>query len=140
MHVPCGIRQGLHFPERARPPPGCLDKRQGCMASTSFHDLDTLDLDWTAFDYAFLSPIFDSLSKEGYRAVQLDSARLRARLGRPIPPRLVALGGITAARVPQVHTMGFEGVAVIGAVWDAADPVAACSELQRACAACWGEV
>lgn len=36
--------------------------------STAFHDLQQLDVEYGALDYAFLSPIFDSISKAGYQA------------------------------------------------------------------------
>jgi thiamine-phosphate pyrophosphorylase len=36
-----------------------------------------------------------------------------------------ALGGVTPARLPAVQELGFAGVGVLGAVWEADDPVAA---------------
>ncbi len=37
-------------------------------------------------------------------------------------PRVVAIGGITAARVPELLATGVWGVAAISALWQAADP------------------
>jgi thiamine-phosphate pyrophosphorylase len=45
---------------------------------------------------------------------------------------VLALGGVTAGRLPQIRALGFDGVAVLGAVWQAEDPVAAFCELQDA--------
>jgi thiamine-phosphate diphosphorylase len=45
---------------------------------------------------------------------------------------VLAIGGVTAARVPEVLRTGAFGIAVIRAVWDAADPVKAAEELGRA--------
>ena len=62
------------------------------------------------------------------------------REGRP-PHRLqrgVALGGVTAARLPEVAAMGFGGAAVLGGVWGADDPVAAVEDLLRRCDALRG--
>ena len=41
--------------------------------------------------------------------------------------------GVTAATVGDLSNAGFAGVAVIGAVWEAAAPLAAYRELQMAC-------
>jgi thiamine-phosphate pyrophosphorylase len=45
---------------------------------------------------------------------------------------VLAIGGVTAARVPELLRTGAYGVAVIRAVWDAADPVKAAEQLGRA--------
>jgi len=37
-------------------------------------------------------------------------------------PRVVAIGGVTAARVPELMAAGVWGVAAISALWQAADP------------------
>lgn len=71
----------------------------------------------------------------GYAAAGFDPDRLRTALRRFKTP-VVALGGITAERVSQASELGFEGVAVLGAVWQAQDPVAAMEQLLAACEAC----
>ncbi|WP_238425606.1 thiamine phosphate synthase, partial [Micromonospora parastrephiae] len=45
---------------------------------------------------------------------------------------VVAIGGVTAARVPALRAAGAYGVAVVGAVSAAADPARATAELLRA--------
>lgn len=45
---------------------------------------------------------------------------------------VIAIAGVTAARVPELLDAGVHGVAVIGAVVNAADPVAATAELLEA--------
>jgi thiamine-phosphate pyrophosphorylase len=86
--------------------------------------------DWQNLDYAFLSPIFDSISKEGYAAAGFDSAELAQVLCKaPMP--VYALGGITPERLPAVRDMGFAGAGILGAVWAADDPIAAWHEFQR---------
>jgi thiamine-phosphate pyrophosphorylase len=45
---------------------------------------------------------------------------------------VIAIGGVTAARIPQLLAAGAYGVAVVAAVADAPDPVAACVELLAA--------
>jgi thiamine-phosphate pyrophosphorylase len=49
------------------------------------------------------------------------------RCGIPI----LAIGGVTPERVPELRAAGAAGVAVIRAVWDARDPVHAAHELAK---------
>lgn len=105
------------------------------ITSRSCHDLATLRRALGHFDSVFIGPIFPSVSKAGYGpdSDELNSAvrRLLAeRDEREHHTRVLALGGITPARVPEVRAMGFDGLAVIGAVWNAADPLHAFAELQ----------
>src|SRR5688572_24740656 len=44
---------------------------------------------------------------------------------------VLAIGGITAERVPEVRAAGAYGVAIIRAVWSAADPVQAAEQFAR---------
>jgi thiamine-phosphate pyrophosphorylase len=129
-----GLR-GAHLPagRRAAGPPPWQPGR-GFTLSTSFHSLAEVARHRRRYDYVFLSPVFDSLSKSGYGAA-LDVgalpgalARLAARPG--YRPQVLALSGITAANLGAVRAMGFAGAAVLGAVWQAPDPVAAFQALQ----------
>lgn len=52
-----------------------------------------------------------------------------AAVARAVDVPVIAIAGITAARVPEVLAAGAHGVAVIGAVAGAPDPVAATAEL-----------
>lgn len=66
--------------------------------------------------YIFLSPIFDSISKRGYKAAFLES-ELQNFLKEPHNTRVVALGGISAGNIAKVGSMGFCGAALCGALW-----------------------
>lgn len=128
--------RGLHLPAHARATwtAQARWRQLGHSLSTSFHGLEELRRHRRHYDYVFLSPIFDSLSKQGYgqafalAELQEELRRLRQR-GQYVP-QVVALGGITAVNVAQVRAMGFAGAAVLGSVWQAADPVAAFRELE----------
>ena len=116
------------------PPP-----QPGLLQSTSLHALAQAAAPWgRELSYAFLSPVFDSLSKPGYAAAGFDAAAVRAVAAAPGAVPLVALGGVTAARLPEVAAMGFGGAAVLGGVWGADDPVAAVEDLLRRCDALRG--
>ncbi|ALW84806.1 hypothetical protein AUC43_06730 [Hymenobacter sedentarius] len=111
-----------------------LPLRAGQTLSTSFHTLAEISRHRRRYDYVFLSPIFDSLSKEQYAAA-FDLQEVAAVL-RQLPhratyaPQVVALGGIEAHRLAAVQQAGFAGAAVLGAVWQSPDPVAAFRSLQ----------
>lgn len=106
----------------------------GQTLSTSFHTLAEIRQHRRRYDYVFLSPIFDSLSKENYGAAfdlatvagQLQQLRHRTHYA----PQVLALGGIEAHRLAAVQQAGFAGAAVLGAVWQSPDPVAAFRGLQ----------
>jgi thiamine monophosphate synthase len=71
--------------------------------------------------------VYESQSHPGRPAAGLDLVRQTSRMGVPI----VAIGGITAARAPEVREAGAYGIAAIRALWEAADPAAAALSLLR---------
>ncbi len=125
IHLPAASRAGL-----ATLPP----LRPGQTLSTAFHSLNEIRRHRRRYDYVFLSPVFDSLSKTNYPAafdlseVADELAKLRRRPG--YVPQVIALGGIEAARLDAVQRAGFAGAAVLGAVWQNSDPVATFRALQ----------
>lgn len=88
----------------------------GGLASRSCHSLAELAAAGTE-DYLFLSPVFDSLSKAGYRAGFAEEQLRAAAAAGTIGPRTVALGGIVPERLPLVREWGFGGAAVLGYIW-----------------------
>ena len=80
--------------------------------SRSFHNLDELE-DCARYDYVTLSPIFDSISKIGYRsAFNLD--KLKDKIENK---NVIALGGVTPDTFPILRDKGFVGGAMLGCVW-----------------------
>ena len=128
--------KGIHFTEtdrlgrlthirrlRQERPDGCL--------SSAFHRIADIPDGERLFDYLFLSPIFDSISKTGYRAA-FDHDGLKSFLSQT-DQSIIALGGINENRLPLAASLGFCGAAVLGAVWQAPDPVAAAGRLWNIC-------
>ena len=88
--------------------------------SRSLHSIDELkDLDH--LNYAFLSPIFDSISKEGYHAAFSYEQLHEAHKQGLINERVFALGGVSIDRLKEVATIGFGGAAMLGDVWKHAE-------------------
>ncbi len=128
--------RGIHFTEltRRRHPQAVHRLVQAypqARFSSSFHSLSDLYAASDRFDYVFLSPIFDSISKTGYRAAFGHQALVRFLKGAR--QRVFALGGVDGQRITTAASLGFAGVAVLGAVWSAADPQQAAAQLSAAC-------
>ena len=88
---------------------------KGLRRSCSTHGWDEVERYGPVADYVFLSPLFDSISKAGYRsAVSLEEARSRLPLSEG---RVVALGGVCAENIAWARLAGFDGAASLGAVW-----------------------
>jgi thiamine-phosphate pyrophosphorylase len=82
-------------------------------------------------DYLAFGPLFGTTSKDSeYEARGLEALREIAALVAPLP--LVAIGGIDRDNAAAVVAAGASGVAVIGAVAGAADPILATRELVAA--------
>jgi len=105
------------------------------MISMALHDPKKAVAWSKEVDYGILSPIWPSLSKPGYKN-DWDLDKLKDQV-RECPIPLYALGGVTVARVAQAQKMNFIGVASLGSVWQAADPLASLLELKQACERAW---
>lgn len=82
--------------------------------SRSCHSIQELDT-WKSLDYLFLSPIFQSISKEGYGSgFPLDGLRNAKGI---IDDKVIALGGICLQTITKLRDIPFGGVAVLGALW-----------------------
>ncbi|WP_460939769.1 thiamine phosphate synthase [Spirosoma humi] len=95
--------------------------------STSIHQLS----DWPTLagqaELVFYSPVFASISKPGYGpTVSLDTIKSEIDSIRQQSvqlPRLIGLGGVQANTIQLVRQAGFDGAALMGALWQASDPV-----------------
>ena len=82
-------------------------------------------------DFLVVGSVYESATHPGRPAAGLDLVRQVCRLGLPV----IAIGGITAARAPEVRDAGAYGIAAIRALWEAPDPAAAALDLLRPWAA-----
>ena len=108
---------GLHLNSRQHTLPETFAGR----VSRSCHSMDEV-IEWKdRVDYLFLSPIFDSVSKERYTSAFSHNALLEASLRGHIDHRVVALGGVKLENIPYLRRLGFGGVAQLGDVWQRVD-------------------
>ena len=107
---------GLHLNSR-NPDVPYFSEERNFRISRSCHNLREIS-EYSSFDYVTLSPIFDSISKQGYPTSFPEEKlpELSAFLKESTVP-VIALGGITPARFPLLRQLGFKGAAMLGALW-----------------------
>ena len=107
----------IHFPEstrlKSKEEKLVNLKSKGFTLSTSIHELSELNLLSEAFDYAFYGPVFESISKHGYKPktkeiVLPDHKKIK----------IVAIGGITPDKISELETLNFDGAALLGSIWE----------------------
>lgn len=77
-------------------------------------------------DWVFVGTIYPSRSHEGFAPAGLPLVREASAATRIA---VIAIGGVTAQRIPELREAGAAGAAVIRSVWDAPDPVQAAAEM-----------
>jgi thiamine-phosphate pyrophosphorylase len=105
--------------------------------SRSCHHIDTLRLLLPLYGSLLFGPVFPSLSKSGYGPAAdfpWDGLKSILKEKTPADARVLAIGGVTADRLARCRDLGFDGAAVIGAVWNEQDPVAAYVGMREAAA------
>ncbi len=86
--------------------------------SRSLHSLDELRNERKDYDYVFLSPIFDSISKSSYHAAFDEATLKQAHEEGLIDKNVMALGGITIDNMNKIREYGFGGVVILGDLWN----------------------
>jgi thiamine-phosphate pyrophosphorylase len=106
-------------------------------SSRSCHGIGSLRRSLPLYESLLFGPVFASLTKEGYGPpADFPWDELKSVLSErsPADARVLAIGGVTAAGLPRCQELGFDGAAVLGAVWNEKDPVAAYVSLRDAAA------
>ncbi len=89
--------------------------------STSTHSIEDFNSIEHYFDYAFLSPVFKSISKENYLPKMNLFEALKSRKNHKT--KIIALGGITSENIQKTLENGFDDFALLGTVWNNENPV-----------------
>jgi thiamine-phosphate pyrophosphorylase len=96
----------------------------------SAHSFDELQKIGEDAKVCFLSPVFDSISKLGYKS-KFSKQELKEGIAAwknfHHSQKLFALGGVEADNIAELAELGFDGAAVLGNVWHSSDPVEALS-------------
>lgn len=90
-------------------------KKEGYILSTSVHSIEEYEKLDELFDYTFFGPVYDSISKQGYKALDIsnvDSFTFQNNIS------VIALGGIHLGNIHTIEEKGFQGAAVLGTIWN----------------------
>lgn len=89
--------------------------------SCSCHSLEEVKQKKAHFNYVFMSPIFDSISKKEYLSnFSADELKKASKEGL-IDKKVIALGGINGQNIQTIKKYGFGGAALLGDIWDRYD-------------------
>ncbi|MDE7401902.1 MAG: thiamine phosphate synthase [Muribaculaceae bacterium] len=106
LAISCGLG-GVHLNRRNQdPPPGWSG-----LISRSCHSIEEIK-QYSSLDYLTLSPIYDSISKPGYKSRFTPEDLININL-----KNVYALGGVTFSRLQDVQDMGFTGAAMLSGAW-----------------------
>jgi len=94
-----------------------LFKTLGFWLSTSVHSINDYEQLPKEFSYAFYGPLFESISKPGYKPASSEIIQIKKKT----ETKIIAIGGIKPENIRQVMKQGFDGVALLGAVWNNPD-------------------
>ncbi|MCD8409442.1 thiamine phosphate synthase [Tenacibaculum finnmarkense] len=122
--------KGIHFQEQKRR--DALEngsryfiglKMIGKTMSSSFHEPEELANCDIEFDYHLLSPVFSSISKKGYQGRGFDVNH--------IDKTIIGMGGITSETISKTLALGFQGIGVLGGVWNSQNAVESFKNIQK---------
>ena len=103
----------LHYTEKKRMELKEFKKENGVL-STSVHSMKEYKNLSPDFDYAFFGPVFNSISKINYSSVVEDNFNLSRE---KTATKIIAIGGINEENINKAFEMGFDGAALLGAIW-----------------------
>lgn len=95
--------------------------------STSVHNISDYKNLTDHFSYAFLSPVFNSISKADYKAQKFDLTEV----DKNSTTKLIALGGIDETNCNKAYEVGFDGIALLGAIWNSVDKINAFKKIKN---------
>lgn len=102
-------------------PPEIVSKTTWHQDMLKFHSIKEVEDCKIEFNRAFISPVFNSISKKGYESLY-DLPTLASFVKSTKRP-LYALGGIDETNISIIKKMGFSGCGILGAIWKHKDPI-----------------
>ena len=109
---------GIHLNVRNPQAPPAYEGHVSC----SCHTVEEVKARKQDCNYLFLSPIYDSISKDNYFSAFTPEALRAAEKERVIDSKVVALGGVCLGNLSEVKDLGFGGAAVLGDLWNKFNP------------------
>jgi len=114
LATPCGLA-GVHLPAAGSVAGARQKLGAAALIGQSAHSLAAVELAASeGADYATLSPVFASISKDDSRQPLGEDGLAAAVAASPLP--LIALGGVSQENAAACRRAGAAGIAVLGAV------------------------
>lgn len=110
--------QGVHLNSRHPNVPAFFGDSHQYTLSASCHSLEEAQLCKPHLNYIFLSPIFDSISKQGYASAYTHENLYTASEQGIIDNKVMALGGVSLQNIDFLRQVHFGGAAFLGDIWN----------------------
>ncbi|WP_348822563.1 thiamine phosphate synthase [Flavobacterium aestuarii] len=96
-------------------------RTKGFHLSASVHSIEDFNALENVFEYAFLSPVFPSISKTNYSSKTdlFEAVKNRTNYAT----KLIALGGIESKNIKQTLENEFDDAVLLGAIWNQNNPI-----------------
>ena len=104
---------GIHLNSRNPKEPHDYSGHVSCTC----HSIEELNNKKHFYDYLFMSPIYDCITKEGILSGYTPEELRQAGKDKIIDSKVMALGGITPENILEVKDFGFGGAVIRGNLW-----------------------
>ena len=105
---------GIHLNSRNPKEPHDYSGHVSCTC----HSIEELNNKKHFYDYLFMSPIYDCITKEGILSGYTPEELRQAGKDKIIDSKVMALGGITPENILEVKDFGFGGAVILGNLWN----------------------
>ena len=89
--------------------------------SCSCHSMEEIQSKKHFYDYLFLSPVYDCITKNGVTSGFTAEELRQAGKSKIVDNKVMALGGITPDNILEIKDYGFGGAVVMGDLWNKFD-------------------
>lgn len=120
---------GIHFTSKTKHSINDY-KNLSLRKSISCHSFKEIDSFINQVDYAFLSPVFNSISKKNYSG-KFNGQETKSFLENHLKEKIVALGGISESNIEKVYELGFTSAAMLGSIWENPEKISIIREVKK---------
>lgn len=86
--------------------------------SCTCHSIEDVQNKKHFYDYLFMSPIYDCITKQGTLSGYAPEELRQAGKAKIIDNKVMALGGITPENILEIKDYGFGGAVILGDLWN----------------------
>nr|WP_302831881.1 thiamine phosphate synthase [uncultured Bacteroides sp.] len=117
---------GIHLNSRNPKEPHDYSGHVSCTC----HSIEEVKNKKHFYDYLFMSPIYDCITKEGILSGYTPEELRQAGKDKIIDSKVMGLGGITPENILEVKDFGFGGAVILGDLWNKFNTCTDCDYLE----------